>query len=274
MDEHLLRRLDAYLDVVPRSSARVEEVGPFTLFVKEGPGWPYYARPRPGVREVSLAELERVRERQRDLGVPETFEWIADLVPSVSAAAAAAGLAVVEHPLLHLPLDGFTPIPEPAGATITLVAAPEDLRIASAVAEVGFGAPGTATGDAGTEALADAAAAISEERIVFMRDRAERGLTVTAVAFVDGEPVAVGSHQPAESATEIVGVATLPAFRRTGLGAAVTSFLVGDAVDRGVRTVFLSAGDDAIARVYERVGFRRVGHAGAAEPPSLEPPTG
>ena len=32
----------------------------------------------------------------------------------------------------------------------------------------------------------------------------------------------------------------------------------------GVETVFLSAGDEDVARVYERVGFRRVGSVGEA----------
>jgi RimJ/RimL family protein N-acetyltransferase len=35
-----------------------------------------------------------------------------------------------------------------------------------------------------------------------------------------------------------------------------------------MRTVFLSAQDDAVARVYERVGFVRVGTACMAEPAS------
>ena len=39
-----------------------------------------------------------------------------------------------------------------------------------------------------------------------------------------------------------------------------------DAHERGVSTVSLSAADDAVARVYERVGFRDVGVACAAEP--------
>jgi predicted GNAT family acetyltransferase len=65
---------------------------------------------------------------------------------------------------------------------------------------------------------------------------------------------------------EIVGVGTLPAFRRRGLGAAVTARLAELAVERGLTTVFLSAADDAAARVYEGVGFRRIGTAGIAEP--------
>jgi hypothetical protein len=50
------------------------------------------------------------------------------------------------------------------------------------------------------------------------------------------------------------------------LGATVTALLVEDAGWRGAETVFLPAGDDAVARVYERLGFRQVGVHRAAEP--------
>jgi predicted GNAT family acetyltransferase len=61
--------------------------------------------------------------------------------------------------------------------------------------------------------------------------------------------------------TEVVGVATLPAARRQGLGQAVTGALVADALEHGAEIVFLSAGSDDIARLYARVGFRRVATA-------------
>jgi predicted GNAT family acetyltransferase len=35
-----------------------------------------------------------------------------------------------------------------------------------------------------------------------------------------------------------------------------------------VETVFLSASDDAVARVYARIGFREIGTAMIAEPPA------
>ena len=108
---------------------------------------------------------------------------------------------------------------------------------------VGFGAPGTDVGEAGIEALPTAAAAIPAGTLEFTADRMRDGFTSMAVATVGGIPVASGSHQPFGGATEITGVACLPAYRRRGLGAAVTSALVEDAIDRGVGTVFLSAGE-------------------------------
>lgn len=55
---------------------------------------------------------------------------------------------------------------------------------------------------------------------------------------------------------------------RQGLALGVTAALVAQALERGARTVFLSAGDEDVARVYGRIGFRRVATALIAEPPA------
>jgi len=266
VDEPLLRRIDTYLDAVPRPASRVESLGPFTLFVTEGPGAPYYARPTPGAATFTADDVRAVRARQRELGMPEAFEWVVELAPGVETAARAAGLEVVRHPLLHLPVPRFRPIDPPAGVQVELVSPDDDLAAIHAVATVAFSNPGTGVSPASHDEAARAAAALPPVALEAARDRMRRGLTVTAVALDGDRPVAVGSHQPVGDTTEIVGVGTLPAFRRRGLGAAVTSLLVWDALTNGTRTVFLSAGDEDIARVYVRLGFRRVGTAGAAEP--------
>ncbi|HEU4355817.1 MAG TPA: GNAT family N-acetyltransferase [Actinomycetota bacterium] len=266
MNDALLRRIDAYLDAVPRAVARVEAIGPFTLFVTEGPGWPYYARPKRGATTFAARDVLAVRARQRELGVPEALEWVVELTPGVGEAARAAGLQVVDHPLMHLPAAGLRAQDPPAGARLDLVSSEADVAAAQAVAAVAFSNPGTQVSPAGHDAVVQTAATLTPATVRAAVDRIARGLTVTAVAVVEGRPVAVGSHQPVEGATEIVGVGTVPAFRCRGLGAAVTSMLVRDAIARGVRTIFLSAGDDPIARVYAGLGFLRIGTAGAADP--------
>ena len=268
MLEELLRGLDAYLESVPRTVARTERIGPFTLFLNEGRGWRYYARPTPGAGTVTGADVEEVRARQRALAQPEEFEWIVDLAPSVGPACAATGLGVRENrPLMVLPRDRFTPAPAVEGAAVGFVEADEPaLATILAVPAVGFGAPGTAVGAEGPEALDRHADAMPDDVVAFQRERIARGRTVVAAVWVEGHPVAYAAHQPVDGASEIVGVATLPAYRRRGLGALVTSTLAADAFARGVRTVLLSAGDETVARVYERVGFTRVGTVGAAAP--------
>jgi hypothetical protein len=49
----LLDRIDAYCDAVPRTAARAEAHGPLTLFVNDGPGWSFYARPTRGTATVT-----------------------------------------------------------------------------------------------------------------------------------------------------------------------------------------------------------------------------
>jgi predicted GNAT family acetyltransferase len=63
-----------------------------------------------------------------------------------------------------------------------------------------------------------------------------------------------------------VGVATLPAARRRGYASQLTATLARHGLQHGIDTVFLSSADDDVARLYSKVGFRRVGTACIAEP--------
>jgi ribosomal protein S18 acetylase RimI-like enzyme len=119
-------------------------------------------------------------------------------------------------------------------------------------------------GDAGAEARDLAAARLGD--LDFLRDRLRRGLTGMAVAEDGGGPLATGSYQLAAGVAEAMGIGTLPAARRRGIGAALTGKLVEDARARGAEIVFLSAASGDVARLYERIGFRRVGTAGFAFP--------
>ncbi|MFC8721426.1 GNAT family N-acetyltransferase [Kitasatospora sp. NPDC057198] len=282
--EVVLTRLETYYDAVPRFSATTEEHGPFTLFVRTGQGWHYYGRPALGGPGVFTAEdVERVRARQRELGAPESFEWVHETTPGLRAAVEAAGLEVHEHPLLVLDLDtppaDASDAPAPAdapaeadGTPEVRVVAPGDPLLAAAVMlpHLAFAEAGTQIGAAGPEQLAEAVKAPDAEAAVArMTDRIAAGRTVLVAALgPDGEPVASGCHQPVGEVSEVVAVATLPALRRQGLARLVTSRLVEHARSSGVRTVFLSASDDAVARIYEGVGFRRIATALIAEPPS------
>lgn len=265
----LIDHIEEYYDAVPRSVCRAEEHGALTLFINRGAGWPYYARPTRGAREeITPADVWAMRERQRALGIPEAFEWVGEVTPGLAAAAATTGLHVHEHPLLVLDRDAWRP-PAPApGVTVRLVDADEpDLALPRSIASIAFGEPGTAVGAAGRPELLAAAAAVPTAALAEVRERLAADLLVMAVACDAEGPLAVGSHQPVGRVTEIAGVGTLPAARRRGLAAAVTSELVRDALDRGVEVVFLSAQDEDVARIYRRLGFTPVATALIAEPP-------
>ncbi|NUR95544.1 MAG: GNAT family N-acetyltransferase [Kribbellaceae bacterium] len=260
----MITRVDDYLHSVPLSGAVAEQVGPFTLF-RSTTIWPYYARPVPGAGvTIEPGDVELVRKRCAELEIPLSFEWVVETCPSLGPAAEAAGLSVVEHPLLVLERSDFRPAVADARCEV-LPAEEAVVRQSRAVVNLAFGESGTAVGNAGPAERDAAAAELADDLVATLLDRMSRGVSVNAAAFTEDGLVAAGTHQPVDSTTEIVGVGTLPAMRRRGLGAAVTSALVEHALDNGVDVVLLSAESDAVAAVYERVGFRRIGSAGAAE---------
>ena len=265
----VIERIDAFCDAVPRRRARAAEYGPLVLFVPTGPGWPYYARPRRDPRpRITAADVRAVRARQRELIIPESFEWIEQSAPDMAAAAAEAGLEVQTHPLMVLSARPAAPA-LPAGIAVRAVA-PEDPELDRiwAVPAVAFGHPGTATGEAGPAERDKIAADHDGGTIEMLRERLRSGQSVLAAAFGPDGPLAAGSCQAVDGVAEITGVGVLPSSRRQGLGAAITALLARDALDRDVETVFLSASDDAVARVYARIGFREIGTAMIAEPPA------
>lgn len=264
--------LERFYDAIPRrGGAEAEEIGPLTLFVQRGVGgYQYYARPTLGAQGVHAAHVDTVRRRQHELGVPEAFEWQDEVTPSLAPSARASGLHVHAHPLQVL--DGAVRTgPAPAGTEIVELdaASPDELIVAAdAVAHVAFRHGGTAAGDAGVAARQEVATGVSPDSVAHRRHRLAEGIARAVVARVDGEVVAVASTQAALDVAEVVGVATLPAYRRRGLGAAVTATVVQAAVAAGASTVFLSADDDDVARMYAGLGFGRIGTAMIAEAPS------
>jgi N-acetylglutamate synthase-like GNAT family acetyltransferase len=269
----ILDRLEWYYDAVPRPAARAEEFGPLTLFVREGEGWPFYARPTRGwAGAVRANDVLRVRGRQRELEIPESFEWVAETTPALRAAVEDAGLVVHEHPLMVLDQDAPAVSPDDLSDRLSVrIVGPDDpvLPSALAVPHLAFATPGIGIGVAGMAELAEAVqarAADGSVRRAVARIRA--GRTAIAAAVEDGTALCAGQHQPVGAVSEIVGVGTLPTARRRGLALAVTAVLVADARSRGVETVFLSAGDDDVARIYARLGFRRIASALIAEPPA------
>ncbi|MGX6604928.1 GNAT family N-acetyltransferase [Micromonosporaceae bacterium Da 78-11] len=283
-DTDVFVRLERFYDAVPRPYAQAEEHGDLVLFVRQGAGWPYYARPRIGAATPSAADLTAVRQRQRDLGLPEAFEWVHETTPDLLAVARSAGLAVLLAPLLVLDAAALVPDLPVTGATIRLLdpAADDfghDLATSRSVANLGFGSPAGATplSEVAAGALITSVAGPAErdaatvqlgaDELLRFRDAAAGGGYVIAVVESPTEGMlATGMIQRAGDVAEIAGVATLPSARNRGYASQLTATLARHALTDGVQTVFLSAGDDDVARLYTKVGFRRVGTACIAEP--------
>ena len=267
-------RLERFYDAVPRDAAVAEDIGEFVLFVRQGEGWPYYARPRLGSDTPSASDVTAVRRRQRDLGEPEAFEWVHETTPDLLAVARSAGLDVLLAPLMLLERAALVPdLPLP-DATIRILdpASPSfaaDLSASRAVAHLGFGNPpsaGTAGGVPGP-AERDAAPPLAEAMIEAQTKRYASGRFTGAVAESPADGILCsGMVQQVRDVAEIVGVATLPSARGRGYASQLTAALARQALENGAELVFLSAGDDDVARLYSKVGFRRIGTACIAEP--------
>ncbi|HEV2638193.1 MAG TPA: hypothetical protein VGX23_23800 [Actinocrinis sp.] len=111
--------------------AEAEEFGALTLFVTAAKGHDFYARPTFGWSgEVTSADVERVRARQRQLGFPECFEWVVELCPSLGTAIANSddpALTVREFPLLVLdrwPEQGPGPVSAPVSDSAARILEP------------------------------------------------------------------------------------------------------------------------------------------------------
>lgn len=271
-DPSLFARIEAFYDAVPRDRGRAEAHGPLVLFVSRFPTMPLYARPALGEgAPPTVEDIAAVRARQRVLGAPEAFEWVHETTPALLPAAEAAGLSVMRAPLMVLDPAALPAAAAPDAAVRFLEPdSPSfagDLATYRAVANLGFGAPGTAAGDAGPAAR-DAALAPAEDAEA-IRELVRAGAADYALAVSPSEgALAGGAFQRAGTVVEIVGVATLPSARRRGLGAAITAALARRALEQGAGLVILSAGGEDVARMYSRVGFRRIGTACIAQAPA------
>lgn len=265
-DNRVLERLENYYDAAPRARSRAEEIGHFTLFVAES-GWPYYARPRLGdATTATVDDVQTVLARQRELGVPRALEWVDQTTPGLVEVVRAAGADVEECPLLVL--DG-SPVGAAGGARMLEPDDEAEIAAVRAAVDVSFQHGGTEIGSVGLEARdAQAAAATRDANLAVLLERLTTGQVRMAGGYDEGEVVGGGSAIPVGEVSEIVGVGVLPAYRRRGLAGQLTYVLSRDALDAGGTTVFCSAQSDDVARVYQAVGFRRVGTACIA---SVEP---
>ena len=244
----LLECIERYFAAAPQPDARIEPAGALDVPIG-APAWPYPARPRPDAGRVSVADVRAAAALQEAAGLPVALEWICDRNPELAGVATEAGLALEELPLLVAadPVE----VVLPAGFRLYVVGADDpDLPRYVRVADLAMGE-----------------SSVAAARTAALRERIASGRTVMMVVLQGGEPVAVGSYQPAavdgREVSELVGMATLPRLRGHGLGAALASALVAHARETA-EVVFLSAGDDDVAHVYERVGFARLGTTGVA----------
>jgi ribosomal protein S18 acetylase RimI-like enzyme len=224
----------------------VERVGPFVATFTASSANPFlnYAIPDAGARP-SPEEVDALVACFRSRGLTPRLEFVPELAPAVEPALLESGFAVELRTPLMVFGGGVDALPEPEGVSLVDVESREDAYATGVVmneAYDGDGPPADAWVDGVLQGL-DAGA-----------------LRCLARDAATGEPVGAGAcAAPHGSACELHSVGVRTAYRRRGIASAITSRLAHRAATAGTETVFLMAHGEAEARMYERVGFQRVG---------------
>jgi ribosomal protein S18 acetylase RimI-like enzyme len=144
--------------------------------------------------------------------------------------------------LMGLDAAEFRPAPEVPGLTLRR-AEPDDVDAVLAVDTVAFEAP-------------------DEVERPWVAPMLEQPGVTVCLAELDGTVVGVGnvllSDGDAGPAAYVAGIGVLPAARRRGVGAAVSSWLVEHALDEGARLAHLHPDTEEAAAIYRRLGFVEV----------------
>jgi predicted GNAT family acetyltransferase len=215
--------------------------GPFSLLFSPGNRNPYgnYAIPnddaRPTASDIAaLEEAFRIRKRRPRL------EYVPTASPAVEAALLKAGFTVeLRPPLMTCRAIAGARGAVPDGFDLAFVDDPD--RLADAVRV-------EAEANEGDEA----------DFQWLTRTPARGGRVAVVYQRSTGEPASAGAFiAPIGGVTEIVSIATRPAFRRRGLGQAITAMLSEAAFAAGCHLTWLSAAGEAQSEIYARAGYQR-----------------
>jgi GNAT superfamily N-acetyltransferase len=241
-----ITRLQAYLRNSADERYNTVSIPPFTLFFHPTDRFPHfnYAIPAEPVTEDVQAQLHALCQEYVRRGCQPRFEFIDEYAPDLAAALRAAGFVEEgrQHFMICTPLSFKTP-PAIQGLTITVVhpnSPVPDVQAYIAVQRQGFDPTNTTP--------------VTEEEAQGSRATLESGTAF--LARLGNVPVSVGMlMNPLDGITELAGVATLAAYRRRGIAAALTAYALQIAFAQGVEIACLTAGDVAAGRVYEQAGF-------------------
>src|SRR5262249_16016133 len=162
--------------------------------------------------------------------------YLPKLAPAVEPALLAAGFTVEDRlPLMDCPADTIIDQPPPEGFDLLFPATDEEhLGVATAQAEAFGEEPPTE-------------AEIARSR----RPAADGAIGVCGGDAATGEPAGGGTCTALrDGLSEVTGVAVRAAYRKRGLGGAITLMLTRAAHNAGAETVFLTPAGDPQERVY------------------------
>jgi GNAT superfamily N-acetyltransferase len=250
----LLERIQRQMREVARRQYEAVPVPPFTLFFHATDPLPYfnYAIPDgPGAASGSVTvPLDRLAAEFHGRHRVPRFEFVEACAPRLAEALEAHGFALENRAqLMVCPRGKERAAPAVNGldiATLDAATALEEFVAFLDVQRRAFGLP--------------FARPFSDEEALNLRETLGDGFAF--LARIAGEPVATAMIQPPhDGLSELVGVSTLEAFRRRGIGGFLSFAAVRAAFARGASLAFLSAADARAGRVYEAAGFSPAGHS-------------
>lgn len=242
----LSRRCELAAYAAATSSRTLTRIGPFVALIDphEPLTWLNYALPVTPLDAETPEALTALAEHFAAQGRVLRFEFHAAPWPDLPPLLEAAGLHLeARQPVLLCTAD-LLRRPADAGISVRLLtpeATAAEFAAIVTIQRTGFG---------------DGAGEISETRLRWMRNALRANLERYALALLNGLPVGAGSLLPAGTIAEVVGIATHPSFRRRGVAAALSAALAQAHFNAGGEICWLSAGDAAARRVYERIGFQ------------------
>jgi predicted GNAT family acetyltransferase len=258
-----LRQIEQSVSLVPIGGPHVDVVssGSFRAFLSPHSNDPElnYAMPiaAPTAGSTATAELEALRqlfaERARRLRV----ECVEELWPDLTQAASLAGLRLINRePLMTCTPETFHPVSAP-GVDVHLLTtndADDVLRTYLIIRD-----------ERPQVSLETVSEAVERAEVERLRDAAHRatknGNEWFALARWDGAPAGTGRcARSREGLGELTAIVTRADLRRRGIAATTTSVLVSEYFRAGGAVAWLTAANREAASVYERIGFRNLGH--------------
>jgi ribosomal protein S18 acetylase RimI-like enzyme len=242
-----LSALQSHMRLSAADGRAIEQIGPFLATFSPDSTNPFlnYAIPDDDARP-SRSDVEGLTSAYQRRDLLPRVEFLVDTAPDAETALLAAGWSVERRIPVMLCAPGAVVVP-PLPAGLELVVPSGDDEFAGMIA-------------AQYEAF-DQPVAVAEADVVKARERLRAGgFAVLARDVATGEPAGGGIAEAVVNGTsEVAGIGVRSAFRRRGLGAAITAFLTAAVHAAGGRTVFLTPAGVPEQRLYERVGYVSAG---------------
>jgi ribosomal protein S18 acetylase RimI-like enzyme len=242
----ILSALQSHMRRAAAAGRATEQVGPFLATYSPDSTNPFlnYAIPDDGARPSRSDVDELVGAYQRRELLPRV-EFLVDTAPEAETALLAAGWSVERRiPLMLCPPGSAVVPPAPAGFELLVPESDDEILGMLNAQHEAFGG----------SSASDADVAKTRERV-----RAG-GFAVLARDAATGEAAGGGvAEAVVDGTSEVAGIGVRTAFRRRGLGGAITAFLTAALHDAGGRTVFLTPAGGPEQRMYARAGYAPAG---------------